>query len=183
MIANDLRKGVTLVYEGEVYEVVDYQHVKPGKGGAFMKTKIKNLKTGTILDVSFRAQEKVEEAFIEKTPMHFSYSDGNLYYFMDESYELIPVEKDVLGDLALFLREDQECIFWYHKGDLIRVVLPEAVTLKVIKAEPGVKGDTAGSATKPATLETGLVVQVPLFIEEGEEIRVDTRTGKYIERA
>ncbi len=183
MIANDLKKGTTIVYDGEIYEVVEYQHVKPGKGGAFMKTKIKNLKTGSLLDVSFRAQEKVEEAYIDKQTMHYSYSDGHHYYFMDESYETIPVEADLLGDSISFLTEDLECTFWKHNGEIIKIILPESVVLKVTHTEPGVKGDTASSVTKPATVETGLVVQVPLFINEGDSIKVDTRTGKYMERA
>ena len=182
MIANDLKKGMTIFYNGEVYEVVDYQHVKPGKGGAFMKTKIKSLKTGTILDVSFRAQEKVEEAFIEKKPLHFNYQDGQIYYFMDENYELIPVEESLIGDKKYYLTEDLECTFWFYQGEIVKILLPDSVVLKVEHTEPGVKGDTASNVTKPAELETGLTIQVPLFVNVGDKVRVDTRSGKYIER-
>ncbi|RME03407.1 MAG: elongation factor P [Planctomycetota bacterium] len=182
MIANDLRNGTTILHNNELYEVVDYQHTKPGKGGAFMKTKLKNLKTGTIIEHTFRAQERVQDAFIEKKEMIFSYRDGDMFYFMDENYEMVPVSKEVIGEYKNFLREDQECLFWYHEGEIVRVVLPEAVILEVKKTEPGVKGDTASSATKPGTLETGLTIQMPLFINEGDKVKVDTRTGKYIER-
>lgn len=182
MNANDIKKGTNLVHDGQLYEVLDYQHTKPGKGGAFMKTKMKNMKSGTIIEHTFRAQEKVEEAYIEKRDMAFCYKDGPLFYFMDENYEQHPVEEAKVEEVVDFLKEDQDCNLWYHDGELLRVILPESVVLKIDKTEPGVKGDTASSATKPATLETGFVVQVPLFIEEGETIKIDTRTGKYIER-
>lgn len=182
MIANDLKKGSTLVYEGEIYEVVDYQHVKPGKGGAFMKTKIRSLKTGSLLDVSFRAQEKVEEAYVDKVNMTYSYKEGSLYYFLDDAYEQIPVEAQVLSEIADYLKEEQECVIWYHDKEIIRIVLPESVVLEVVETEPGVKGDTASSATKPGKLETGLTIQMPLFINEGDMVKVDTRNGKYMER-
>lgn len=180
----DFRNGLVLDIDGSLMRIVEFQHVKPGKGAAFVRTKLKNVETGQVVDKTFRAGEKVEEAVLEHHRMQFLYSDGDHYVFMDlENYEQITVTPDVVGDTADYLVENQELSVFLRKGKAVTLELPAAVVLKVAKAEPGLKGDTSSGATKPVTLETDLVVQAPLFVNEGDTVKVDTRTGRYIERA
>ncbi|MBN1551979.1 elongation factor P [bacterium] len=177
------RSGLKIEYEGEPYIIVDCQHVKPGKGVAFVKTRMKNLRTGTTLDVNFRSGDKVGVPDIETKDMQYLYQDGDLFYFMDmETYDQKPITEDQLGDTRKYIKENSIVSVLFYKGVPISVEVPMKVELRIVKAEPGVRGDTAQGATKPAVLETGAIVQVPLFVEEGEIIRVDTRTNTYIER-
>ncbi|MGI6485776.1 MAG: elongation factor P [Thermoanaerobacterales bacterium] len=180
---NDLRTGVTVEIDGEVFTIVDFQHVKPGKGAAFVRTKIKNIKTGQLFERTFRAGEKLNRANIERKTMQYLYSSDDIFYFMDtNTYEQIPLNKDQLGDAIKFLKENSEAMVMFYEGASIGIELPTFVELEVIDTEPGFKGDTATGGSKPATLETGAVVQVPLFIDKGDLIRVDTRTGEYLSR-
>ncbi len=184
VLAGDLRKGTKILFKGEPYTVIDYQHVKPGKGGAFMRTKMKNMSTGLIREETFRAEEKLETPNLEYHDMSYLYQDDDLYHFMDtDSYEQVTLQKDQLEDVLNYLKEQIVYNVLYFDGKPIAVNPPLHMDLKVTETPPGVRGDTAqGGATKPATLETGLVIQVPLFIEEGAIIRVDTRDNRYIER-
>ena len=180
--AGDFRNGVTFEMDGNVYQIIEFQHVKPGKGAAFVRAKIRNVIAGTVVERTFN--EKFPTAFVERKDMEYSYSDGDLYYFMDqETYELLPIGRDVLSDNFKFVKENMLCKVASYKGKVFGVEPPNFVELQVTKTDPGFKGDTATNATKPATLETGAEVRVPLFIDEGEMIRVDTRTGEYMERA
>ncbi|HQE04762.1 MAG TPA: elongation factor P [Tepidanaerobacteraceae bacterium] len=180
---NDLKTGVTVEIDGEVFMIVDFQHVKPGKGAAFVRTKIKNVKTGQVFERTFRAGEKLNRAIVERKTMQYIYSEGDVYYFMDtQTYEQIPLNKDQLGDSVDYLKENLEVMVMLHEGVSIGIELPTFVELEVTETEPGFKGDTATGGSKPATLETGLTVQVPLFINIGDIIRVDTRTGEYLGR-
>ncbi|TYP51626.1 elongation factor P [Thermosediminibacter litoriperuensis] len=180
---NDLRPGVTVEIDGEVYMVVDFQHVKPGKGAAFVRTKIKNIKTGQVFERNFRAGEKLNRAIVERKTMQYLYQTSDTYYFMDtQTFEQIPLSKEQLGDAVLYLKENLEVMVMFYEGVPIGIELPTFVELTVVETEPGFKGDTATGGSKPATLETGAVVQVPLFIEKGDVIRVDTRTGEYLSR-
>ena len=178
--ASDFRNGVTFEMDGKVMQVVEFQHVKPGKGAAFVRTKMKNIITGGVTETSFNPTAKFEQAFVERKEMQYSYNDGDLYYFMDmESYEMMPIGKDLLGDAFRFVKENETCKVMSYKGNVFGVEAPNFVDLVVTETEPGVKGDTATNVTKSATLETGAVVKVPLFINEGEKIQIDTRTGEY----
>jgi elongation factor P len=180
---NDLRTGVTVEIDGDVFMVVDFQHVKPGKGAAFVRTKIKNMKTGQVFEKTFRAGEKLNRATIERKTMQYLYSSEDTYYFMDtQTFEQIPLNKDQLGDSIIFLKENMEVLVMFYEGVSIGIELPTFVELEVIQTEPGFKGDTATGGSKPATLETGAVVQVPLFLNIGDVIRVDTRSGEYLSR-
>ncbi|HAA89368.1 MAG: Elongation factor P [Thermoanaerobacterales bacterium 50_218] len=180
---NDFRTGLTIEVDGEIYEVIDFQHVKPGKGAAFVRSKLKNLRTGAVIDRTFRAGEKVPRAHLDRREMQYLYRDGNSFVFMDnETYDQISLSEEQLGENVKFLKENMNIYLLTHEGQIIGVELPNFVELKVVDTEPGVRGDTAAGGTKPATLETGLVVQVPLFVEAGDVIRVDTRTGEYLER-
>ncbi len=182
--AGDFRNGVTFDMDGTVYQIVEFQHVKPGKGAAFVRTKVRNVITGGVVEKTFNPNDKYPTAYIERKEMEYSYSDGDLYYFMDpESYELVPLNKELLGDNFRFVKENMVCRIASYKGNVFGVEPPNFVELQVTKTDPGFKGDTATNATKPATLETGAEVRVPLFIDEGEMIRIDTRTGEYMERA
>ncbi|MCQ2405540.1 MAG: elongation factor P [Clostridia bacterium] len=182
--AGDFRNGVTFDMDGVVFQIVEFQHVKPGKGAAFVRTKIRNVISGAIIEKTFNPNDKFPTAYIERKEMEYSYNDGDLYYFMDpESYELVPLNKDVLGDNFRFVKENMVCRVASYKGNVFGVEPPNFVELQVTQTDPGFKGDTATNATKPATLETGAEVRVPLFIDEGEMIRIDTRTGEYMERA
>ncbi len=182
--AGDFRNGVTFEMEGKVYQIIEFQHVKPGKGAAFVRAKIRNVIEGTVLERTFNPNEKYPTAFVERKDMEYSYSDEGLYYFMDpESYELIPVGADDLGDNFKFVKENMVCKILSYKGKVFGVEPPTFVELEVTETDPGFKGDTATNATKPATLETGAEIRVPLFINEGDKIRIDTRTGEYMERA
>ena len=182
--AGDFRNGMTFDMDGVVFQIVEFQHVKPGKGAAVVRTKIRNVISGAIIEKTFNPNDKFPTAYVERKEMEYSYSDGDLYYFMDpESYELVPLNKDVLGDNFRFVKENMVCRVASYKGNVFGVEPPNFVELQVTQTDPGFKGDTATNATKPATLETGAEVRVPLFIDEGEMIRIDTRTGEYMERA
>ena len=181
--AGEFRNGKTFEMDGKVMQVIEFQHVKPGKGAAFVRTKMKNVVTGAVTETSFNPTAKFEEAFIERKDMEYSYNDGDLYYFMDpESYELVPINKDVLGDNFKFVKENMTCKIMSYKGSVFGVEPPNFVELEVTESDPGVKGDTATNVTKPAILETGAEIKVPLFINPGDRIRIDTRTGEYLER-
>ncbi len=182
--AGDFKNGLTFEMEGNVLQVVEFQHVKPGKGAAFVRTKCKNVKTGAVVERTFSPTDKFENAQVERREMQYLYTDGDLYYFMDmESYEQLPIGQDKLDDNFRFVKEEMMCKIVSYKGDIFAVEPPMHVELEVTDTEPGFKGDTATGATKPATLETGATIKVPLFIEIGNVLRIDTRTGEYIERA
>ena len=179
----DFRNGFTMLIDGAIFSIAEFQHVKPGKGSAFVRTKLKNMKTGAVLDRTFRSGDKVDEVRLEKREMQYLYSEGDTYYFMDlDTYEQTPVERDVIGDGAGLLNESENAYLLVAREEVIGVDLPNFVTLAVTHTEPGIKGDTATGAVKPATLETGYVVQVPLFINQGDTLKIDTRTGDYVER-
>ena len=181
---NDLKNGMTLELAEGLFTVVEFQHVKPGKGGAFVRTKLKSLRTGAVVDRTYRADEKLEQAIIDKREMQFLYRDGEDYVFMDStSYEQLQVPRAALGDAASYLKEGNAVHLQMHGSDIVGVDLPAAVELTVAETEPGIQGDRVSGARKPATLETGLVVQVPLFVNPGDAIRVDTRTGEDLTRA
>lgn len=182
--AGDFRNGKTFEYEGKIMTVVEFQHVKPGKGAAFVRTKIRNVISGAVTEKTFNPNDKYPTAFIERKDMEYLYNDGDLYYFMDsETYEQLPISPNVLGDNFRFVKENMVCKVLSYKGNVFGIEPPNFVELQVTETEPGVKGDTATNVTKPATLETGAEIKVPIFINEGEMIRVDTRTGEYMERA
>lgn len=182
--ASDFRNGVTFEMDGQVMQVVEFQHVKPGKGAAFVRTKIRNVISGAVTEKTFNPNDKYPTAFIERKDMEYLYNDGDLYYFMDsETYEQLPISPNVLGDNFRFVKENMVCKVLSYKGNVFGIEPPNFVELQVTETEPGVKGDTATNVTKPATLETGAEIKVPIFINEGEMIRVDTRTGEYMERA
>ncbi len=181
---NDLRPGLTIELEGGVWQVVEFLHVKPGKGAAFVRTKLKNVQTAVVLERTFRAGERVEQAHVENRSMQFLYKSGTDYVVMDlENFEQISLTEETLGNAVKFLKENMEIDVQLYQGQPIGIDLPNTVELKVIQTDPGLKGDTASGGTKPATLETGAVVQVPLFINEGDVLRVDTRSGEYLSRA
>jgi elongation factor P len=181
---NDLKNGMALNLPEGLMTVVEFQHVKPGKGGAFVRTRLKNYRTGAVLDRTFRADEKVRLAMIDKREMQYLYREGPALVFMDnESYDQLHVEADSLGEAVQYLKEGDSAILPMYEGQVVGVELPAAVELTVTETEPGVQGDRVSGARKPATLETGLVVQVPLFIEPGEAVKVDTRSGEYLARA
>lgn len=182
--AGDFRNGVTFEMDGNVVSIIEFQHVKPGKGAAFVRTKIRNVITGAVTEKTFNPNDKYPTAYIERKDMQYLYNDGDLYYFMDnETYEQTPINSSVLGDNFKFVKENMECKVLSYKGNVFGVEPPNFVELEVVKTEPGIKGDTATNTLKPATLETGAEIRVPLFINEGEMIRIDTRTGEYMERA
>jgi len=181
--AGDFRNGVTFEMDGKVMQVVEFQHVKPGKGAAFVRTKMRNVMTGAVTETSFNPSDKFENAYVERKEMEYSYNDGELYYFMDmETFELLPVDSSLLGDSFKFVMENMKCTVMSYKGKVFSVEPPNFVDLEVSHTDPGLKGDTATNVTKPATLETGAEVKVPLFINTGDKIKVDTRTGEYMER-
>lgn len=181
---NDLRTGLTIEVEGVLYSVIEFLHVKPGKGAAFVRTKLRNLETGAVFERNFRAGERVRRAHIDTKEMQYLYSTGDEFHFMDqESYEQTTLSRELLGDATYFLKDNSSLSVQYYQGRAIGVELPTVVELKVTQTDPGVRGDTAAGGSKPATLETGLVVQVPLFVSEGETVRVDTRTKEYLSRA
>ena len=182
--AGDFRNGVTFEMDGNVYSIIEFQHVKPGKGAAFVRTKIRNVISGAVTEKTFNPNDKYPTAFIERKDMEYLYNDGDLYYFMDsETYEQLPISPNVLGDNFRFVKENMVCKVLSYKGNVFGIEPPNFVELQVTETEPGVKGDTATNVTKPATLETGAEVKVPLFINEGDKIKIDTRTGEYLERA
>jgi len=180
----DFRNGLVLDLDGDLWTITYFQHVKPGKGGAFVRTKLKNVLSGAVVDKTFRSGEKVTTVRLERRPVNYSYTDGQLYYFMDaQTFEMIPLAGDVIGDGQLqYLKENMECEGLVHDEKVIAVDLPQFVELRVEKTDPGVKGDTAQGGSKPARLETGATVNVPLFVEEGDVIRVDRTEDKYLTR-
>ena len=182
--AGEFRNGITFEMVGYVYQIIEFQHVKPGKGAAFVRTKIKNVITGATIERSFNPSDKLPKAHIERKDMQYSYNDDNLYYFMDmETFELIPISEETVGDSLKFVKENDICKILSFKGNVFGIEPPIFVELEVIDTEPGFKGDTATGASKPAVVETGATVKVPLFVNKGDRIRIDTRTQEYMERA
>lgn len=182
--AGDFRNGITFEMDGGVYQVIEFQHVKPGKGAAFVRTKIKNVITGAVIERSFSPTDKFESAYIDRKDMQYSYTDGDLYYFMDlETYEQLPLNADKLPDNFKFVKEEMICKIISYKGNVFSVEPPTFVDLEVSDTDPGFAGNTATNTLKPATLETGAQIKVPLFINPGDKIKIDTRTGEYLSRA
>jgi elongation factor P len=182
--AGDFKKGITIEWDGGVWNIVDFQHVKPGKGAAFVRTKIKNVMTGAVVERSFNPTDKMPRAIIETKEMQYVYNDGDLYYFMDvETYEQLPMTHDQVEDAIPFVKEGTNVTMRFFKGKAFSVEAPNFVVLEVTDTEPGFAGDTASNTYKPATLETGFSLQVPLFINTGDKIQIDTRTGEYLKRA
>ena len=180
----DFRNGITFELDGNVYQVVEFQHVKPGKGAAFVRTKLKDIINNLVIEKTFRPSEKVPKANVERKDMQYLYNDGELYYFMDqESYEQLPINADKIKDSLKFVKENDIVRIMIYKGNVFGIEPPNFVELEIIQTEPGVRGDTATSPSKSATLETGAIIQVPLFIEQGQRVRVNTKTGAYMERA
>ncbi|MHC1682557.1 MAG: elongation factor P [Clostridiaceae bacterium] len=181
--AGDIRKGTTFDQDGQVFTVIEFLHVKPGKGAAFVRTKLRNVITGGVTDATFNPTAKLQEAVIERKEMQYLYSDGELYYFMDqETFEQIPLNFDQVENAIKFLKENMFAIIKFYKNEAFSVEAPNFVELQIVATEPGVRGNTASNVTKPATLETGAEIQVPMFVNEGDMIRIDTRTGDYMER-
>jgi elongation factor P len=180
---NEIKNGVTILVDGNVYMVIDFQHVKPGKGAAFVRTKMRNLRNNNVLEQTFRGDEKIEEAYIEEKKLQYQYNSGDMYHFMDqENFEEVAIAKDTMGDQIKFLKDNIEVKAYYYKDSVLFVNLPNFIEVTITHTEPGIKGDTAKSGTKPATIDTGANVQVPLFVDAGDVIKVDTRTGAYVER-
>ena len=181
--AGDFRNGITIELEGNIYQIIEFQHVKPGKGAAFVRTKLKNIKSGGVVEKTFRPTEKCPQARIDRKDMQYLYEDGDLYYFMNvETYDQVGLTKDQVGDSLKFVKENEMVKISSHKGNVFAVEPPLFVELEITESEPGVKGDTATGATKPATVETGATVYVPLFVETDDVIKIDTRTGEYLSR-
>ena len=181
--AGDVRNGLTIEYEGNVYQIIEFQHVKPGKGAAFVRTKLKNIKSGGVVEKTFRPTEKCPQAHIERKDMQYLYSDGDLYHFMDvETYDQIALSNDQVGDTLKFVKENEMVKILSHNNEVFAMEPPLFVELEITETEPGFKGDTSTGATKPATVETGALVYVPLFVEIGDVIKIDTRTGEYLSR-
>lgn len=181
--AGDFRKGITFEIDGQPYLIIDFQHVKPGKGAAFVRTTYKNLKTGATREEAFNPSDKFPKATIETKEMQYLYNDGDLYYFMDnETYDQVPLDYEQVEDAVKWIKENEMVTIRFYQGSAFQVEAPNFVELEVIEAEPGVKGNTATNVTKAAKMETGATVQVPMFIEQGEKIRIDTRTGEYMSR-
>ncbi len=182
--AGDFRNGKTFEMDGKLYQVIEFQHVKPGKGAAFVRTKMKNIVTGGVTETSFNPTAKFEEAFIDRKQMQYSYNDGDLYYFMDlETYDTVPLSKDLLPDAFKFIKENEICTVLSYKDNIFSLECPNFVDLVVTKSEPAIPGNTATNTLKPATLETGAEIRVPLFIGEGDSVQIDTRTGEYLGRS
>lgn len=181
--AGEFRNGKTFEMDGKVMQVIEFQHVKPGKGAAFVRTKMKNVVTGAVTETSFNPTAKFEEAFVERKDMEYSYNDGDLYYFMDqETYDMVPLARDLLGDAFRFVKENTVCKVLSYKGNVFGLECPNFMDLVVTDTEPGFAGNTATNVTKPAVLETGAEIKVPLFIDVGDKITIDTRTGEYLSR-
>jgi elongation factor P len=180
---SEMRRGMVILYEGELYEIMEYEHSKRGRGGAIARTRLRHLKTGRVISTTFKGAENTESVFLESRPLQYLYSDGDSYVFMDtERFDQFPIPADILGSQSKFIVEGINVIGYYHKDALVKVDLPNFIELKVVHTEPGVRGDTVSNVEKPATLESGAVVQVPLFVKEGDTLKVDTRSGKYVER-
>ena len=181
--AGDFKKGITIEWDGGVWNIVDFQHVKPGKGAAFVRTKIKNVMTGAVVERTFNPTDKMPRAIIETKEMQYLYNDGDLYYFMDpETYEQMPLGKDAVEDAIQYVKENMNVTIRYFKGQAFSVEAPNFVELEITKTEPGFKGDTVQGSTKPATLETGATVQVPMYVEIGDVLQIDTRDGRFVKR-
>ncbi len=181
--AGDFRNGITIELDNNVFQIVEFQHVKPGKGAAFVRTKLKNIKSGGVVERTFRPTEKCPQARIDRKEMQYLYEDGDLYYFMDtETYDQVALNGETVGDALKFVKENEMCKVCSHNGNVFSVEPPLFVELDITETEPGFKGDTATGATKPATVETGALVYVPLFVEQGDKIKIDTRTGEYLSR-
>ena len=182
--AGDFRNGVTIELEGNIYQIIEFQHVKPGKGAAFVRTKLKNIVSGGVVEKTFRPTEKCPQARIDRKDMQYLYEDGDLYYFMDtETYDQVALNAETVGDALKFVKENEMCKICSHNGSVFSVEPPLFVELEITETEPGFKGDTATGASKPATVETGATVAVPLFVNQGDKIKIDTRTGEYLSRA
>ena len=182
--AGDFRNGITIELEGNIYQIIEFQHVKPGKGAAFVRTKLKNIKSGGVVEKTFRPTEKCPQARIDRKDMQYLYDDGDLYYFMDtETYDQVALNSETVGDALKFVKENEMCKICSHNGSVFSVEPPLFVELEITETEPGFKGDTATGASKPATVETGATVAVPLFVNQGDKIKIDTRTGEYLSRA
>ena len=183
MDTSGFKNGLSIIVDGDIFTIVDFQHVKPGKGGAFVRSKLKNVRNGGVIEKTWRAGEKMDQAILEHYPLQFSYSQGGEYFFMDtESYEINPVAKEKIGDAVKYLSEGQEVTALAHAGEIINVELPITIEAVIADTEPGEKGNTASGGGKPATIETGAVIQVPFFINIGDKVKVDTRSGEYLER-
>ena len=181
---SEMRKGMVILYDGELYEIADYEHSKRGRGGPIARTRLRHLKTGRNLSITFKGSENTESVFLESRPLQYLYSDGENYVFMDnERFDQFPVSAEMLGGQAEFIVEGTNVLGYYHEDMLVKVELPNFVELKVAHTEPGVRGDTVSNVEKPATLESGAVVQVPLFVREGDVLKIDTRSGTYVERS
>jgi elongation factor P len=184
MDTSDFRNGLSIIQDSDIYTIVEFQHVKPGKGGAFVRTKLRNARTGAVIDKTFRAGEKMDQARIERRPMQYLYSQGEEYFLMDtETYDQISVGQEAIGNPVKYLKDGMEVMVVDHDGEILGVEVPFFVELAVTETEPGVRGDTAAGGSKPATLETGATIQVPFFIDVGDRVKVDTRTDTYLERA
>jgi len=180
---NEIKSGVTILVEGQVYMVIETQHVKPGKGSAFVRAKLKNLRNSAVQEKTFRGDEKIEEAFVEERKLQYLYASDSMYHFMDqENFEEIAISEEGLGDKKRFLKDNLDLLGYFYKNETLSVNLPNFIEFKIIHTEPGIKGDTAKSGTKPAEIETGATIQVPLFIDAGDTIKLDTRSGEYVER-
>ncbi|SCI08951.1 Elongation factor P [uncultured Roseburia sp.] len=181
--AGDFRNGITIELEGNIFQIIEFQHVKPGKGAAFVRTKLKNIKSGGVVEKTFRPTEKCPQARIDRTEKQYLYNDGDLYYFMDtDTYDQIAMAQDAIGDALKFVKENENVTMLSHNGNVFAVEPPMFVELEITDTEPGFKGDTATGATKPAVVETGATVYVPLFVEQGDKIKIDTRSGDYLSR-
>ncbi len=181
--AGDFRNGITIELDGNIFQIIEFQHVKPGKGAAFVRTKLKNIKSGGVVEKTFRPTEKCPQARIDRKDMQYLYEDGDLYTFMDmETYEQISLNADTIGDALKFVKENETCKVCSHNGSVFAVEPPLFVELEITDTEPGFKGDTATGASKPAVVETGATVYVPLFVNQGDKIKIDTRTGEYLSR-
>jgi elongation factor P len=180
---NEIKAGVTILVDGDVYMVIETQHVKPGKGAAFVRAKLRNLKNSAIQEKTFRGDEKIEQAFVDERRLQYQYSSGKMFRFMDQdNYEEIAISEDNIAEKSKFLKDNLEVIGYFYKNEVLTINLPNFIEVKITHTEPGIKGDTAKSGTKPAKIETGATIQVPLFIDTGDKIKVDTRTGEYVER-
>lgn len=180
---NQFKVGVTILLDGEVFQIADTEHVKPAKGSAFVRTKLKNMRTGNLLDRTFRGQDTAEEAFVEQRKLQYLYSSGDMYHFMDqENYDQLAVSSDVLGENSRLLKDNLEVLGFFYKNQILNIVMPNFIELAIVETEPGIRGDTAKGGNKPAKVETGATILVPLFINIGDKIKVDTRTSSYVER-
>lgn len=180
---NEVKSGLTILVDGDIYMIIEFNHVKPGKGAAFVRVKLRNLRTTNVLEKTFRGDEKIEEAYIEERKLQYLYTSGDIYHFMaQDNYEEIGITKEALGDKVKFLKDNIEATSYSYKDEILNVNLPNFIEFEIVSTEPGIKGDTAKSGTKPAEIETHASVQVPLFVNVGDRIKVDTRTGAYVER-